>query len=425
MSILLNISTSLVTPASKGTISVTTADRGSGGLYIQGVADQSADYINIQNASGTTLFDVDSSGNTKVAGKLTVADTVTASKGMQVGMNYPWYGGWSKALSIGGTAGGAGCGTEGCPLITLNDNGANGTRWGIGVNTGGTMSIMTESAGVMTSRLTIGNTNSCTVATGTGATSCTSDARLKSVQGDATGNLAKIMQLNPKYYTWNSDDTQTIRMGLIAQNVQSVLPEFVITGQDGYLQLDYGSLVTPLIGAVQEQQAEIEALGTSVTTADLNVSGTSTLAELTVTGNATVQGSLTVQGDIETRNITVNGHIITGGSAPQVTIQPGAGVADATNNIAAPTVTVEGNDTSGTLTITTGANTSADELAKLTFATAFTGKPRVVLTPANRDSADLGAYYDATTTSSDSFSILATQVPVSGKTYMFTYFVVQ
>lgn len=121
----------------------------------------------------------------------------------------------------------------------------------------------------------------------------------------------------------------------------------------------------------------------------------------------------------------MNGHIITAGDAPVVAVEQGAGIADAANGITAPVVTITGNDTSGTITITTGANTSAAALVMLHFNKTFGSVPRVVLTPANHVSAAIGAYYDASTTTTDGFSILTDQTPQPNTTYSFTYFVVQ
>jgi hypothetical protein len=156
----------------------------------------------------------------------------------------------------------------------------------------------------------------------------------------------------------------------------------------------------------------------------LYVSGATALTNLTVTGDAIFTGNLTVQ-NISVANITINGHIITAGNAPAVAVGAAAGVADPLNNIAAPNVTITGNDTSGTITVVAGANTSADELAKVTFNTAFGAKPKVVFTAANRDSTKLGAYYDESTTSTTGFSILTDNAPQTGKVYTFTYFIVQ
>lgn len=116
--------------------------------------------------------------------------------------------------------------------------------------------------------------------------------------------------------------------------------------------------------------------------ANLNVSGATTLTSLTVTGDATVQGSLTVAGDIETRNITVNGHIITAGDVPQVAVGIAAGQTAPGNP--EPVVAVDGNDAAGTISITTGAqNTANGVLAHITFAEAFSGSYKVVLSASN------------------------------------------
>ena len=120
------------------------------------------------------------------------------------------------------------------------------------------------------------NSPNCRVAKcATGTTSCTSDARKKNVVGTATNNLSKIMQLQPTYYTWKSEAANPqLRLGLIAQNVQTQFPEVVTTDDSGYLQLDYSALVSPLIGAVQEQQAQINSLSTSVAKILLASAGT-------------------------------------------------------------------------------------------------------------------------------------------------------
>jgi hypothetical protein len=48
--------------------------------------------------------------------------------------------------------------------------------------------------------------------------------------------------------------------GFSAQAVQKILPELVATGNDGYLAVRYTALIPILVQAMQEQQAQIEAL---------------------------------------------------------------------------------------------------------------------------------------------------------------------
>jgi len=85
----------------------------------------------------------------------------------------------------------------------------------------------------------------------------TSDVRLKDVTGQARG-LEVITKLNSVAFNWKK--TGLADEGLIAQEVQEHIPNIVQEGSNGYLQMDYSKLVTPLIKAVQEQQEQIEEL---------------------------------------------------------------------------------------------------------------------------------------------------------------------
>ena len=84
-----------------------------------------------------------------------------------------------------------------------------------------------------------------------------SDARWKDVTGEARG-LEVINKLNPVSFNWK--ETGTADEGLIAQEVQEHIPNVVHEGTNGYLQMDYSKLVTPLVKAIQELSAEIEEL---------------------------------------------------------------------------------------------------------------------------------------------------------------------
>jgi hypothetical protein len=84
-----------------------------------------------------------------------------------------------------------------------------------------------------------------------------SDARLKDITGEARG-LEVINELNPVAYDWKADGKSD--EGLIAQEVKELVPNAVSETEDGYYQMDYSKLVTPLIKAVQEQQKQIEEL---------------------------------------------------------------------------------------------------------------------------------------------------------------------
>ena len=104
----------------------------------------------------------------------------------------------------------------------------------------------------------VGSVGMSNLEQGTGVSYNTgSDARWKDVTGEARG-LEVINNLNPVAFNWKKSGLAD--EGLIAQEVQEHVPNIVKEGSNGYLQMDYGKLVTPLIKAVQEQQEQIEEL---------------------------------------------------------------------------------------------------------------------------------------------------------------------
>lgn len=103
-----------------------------------------------------------------------------------------------------------------------------------------------------------------------------SDARLKEEVADLPVGLPELMALRPVQYRYQSriDVDGALRYGLIAQEVESVLPNVVInedvdvnpeTGQverapTPYKAMNYQELLPVLIKSIQEQQAYIETL---------------------------------------------------------------------------------------------------------------------------------------------------------------------
>lgn len=115
--------------------------------------------------------------------------------------------------------------------------------------------------------------------------------------------------------------------------------------------------------------------------------------------------------------ITVDGHLITGGSTPTYT----AGVAACTT----PTITVSGNDTSGTISVLAGSACTSGNILTINFASKFGFSPHVVITPGSSLASGLNAYVDDSTISTSGFAIGTSATPVSGDTYTWNYFVVQ
>ena len=84
----------------------------------------------------------------------------------------------------------------------------------------------------------------------------TSDIRLKTKVKTLENSLEKVLQLRGVSYTMNNET----KIGVIAQEVQGVVPEVVTEGSDGYLSVAYGNLVGELIEAIKTQQSQIEEL---------------------------------------------------------------------------------------------------------------------------------------------------------------------
>ena len=88
-----------------------------------------------------------------------------------------------------------------------------------------------------------------------------SDARLKNITGSARG-LDVINNLNPVAYNWKADNHAD--EGLIAQEVEELVPNAVNKDEDGFYSMDYSKLVTHLVKGMQEQQEQIESLKSEI-----------------------------------------------------------------------------------------------------------------------------------------------------------------
>ena len=78
----------------------------------------------------------------------------------------------------------------------------------------------------------------------------TSDVRLKSNIIPIRDALHKVLSLRGVNYNWK--DTGAYDMGLIAQEVQKVIPEVVHSDENGILSINYAKLTALLIEAIKE-----------------------------------------------------------------------------------------------------------------------------------------------------------------------------
>jgi len=87
-----------------------------------------------------------------------------------------------------------------------------------------------------------------------------SDVRYKENIATIDHALDKIDNLNGYYYTWKNGDDKSRQAGLLAQDVEKVLPEIVNTNEQGYKSVDYGKMNALLLQALKEQNDLIKTL---------------------------------------------------------------------------------------------------------------------------------------------------------------------
>ena len=143
---------------------------------------------------------------------------------------------------------------------------------------------------------------------------------------------------------------------------------------------------------------------------------------LTVNNSVNIVGNLAVGGSISVRNfqasslisdttLTIGGHIITRGSAPGASAGPAVG--------SSGTVSISGNDASGTVAVNIGVGASPGVLANISFKSSYGNTPHVVVTAVGQGPA--GVFVNR---NSGGFSIgVNNALPPGG--YAFDYIVMQ
>jgi len=86
----------------------------------------------------------------------------------------------------------------------------------------------------------------------------TSDERFKSNVKIIDNAVDKVMKLDGVYFDWIANGEHS--MGVIAQQIEEVVPEVVSTDNKGFKSVSYGKLVGLLIEAIKEQQETINKI---------------------------------------------------------------------------------------------------------------------------------------------------------------------
>ena len=97
--------------------------------------------------------------------------------------------------------------------------------------------------------------------TAAGTVTANSDIKLKENIEVITDALERVSKIRGVTFTRNDqEDKKKRHVGVIAQEVEKVLPEVVMEGNDGIKSVAYGNLVGLLIEAIKEQQMQINEL---------------------------------------------------------------------------------------------------------------------------------------------------------------------
>ena len=212
-------------------------------------------------------------GTTAPANKLSVSGSANFTGNVGIGNTSP-----ALALQVNGTGGApATSGTaqtgafriDGGPGQVLDMGLYSGSPYGVWLQTGnrgnlaatyplvllpngGNVGIGTTSP---TQRLQVGTSGDGTVALAN-AWNTFSDIRLKRDLAVIPDALDKLLELHGYYYFWKDGSDQTRQVGVVAQEVEKILPELVRTGSDGIKTVDYPKLTAVLIEGTKQLKAE-------------------------------------------------------------------------------------------------------------------------------------------------------------------------
>lgn len=123
----------------------------------------------------------------------------------------------------------------------------------------------------------IGSTGNINI---TGSLAQNSDARLKKDVNTLEGALKNVSKMRGVSYHWKDDSrTSDKQIGVIAQEVEAVYPEFVSEDKDGIKSVNYPQMTAVLIEAVKELNAEITSLKETNATLKAEVSNAKQLED--------------------------------------------------------------------------------------------------------------------------------------------------
>lgn len=231
---------------------------------------------NLTSAMVTTALGFTPYNSTNPSGYITASGSITGSSGSCTG-NAATATRWAtgRTISLTGDVTGTSAAFDGSAALSFTATLVNS-----GVTAGTYLKVTVDAKGRVTagSSMTSGDvtsalgytpankagdsfTGSISVSgsiTATGDITAYSDARLKTDIETITGALDRVRKL--RGVTFSRRDTGNRGIGLIAQELAAIVPEAVMTHEDGLLSVAYGNLVGVLIEAVKDLADKVERL---------------------------------------------------------------------------------------------------------------------------------------------------------------------
>ncbi len=226
-----------------GSVSIATTATADPTLTLAGDASGSATFTNLGNATLTVVVADDSHNH-----------IISNVDGLQTELN-------AKLPLAGGSMSGVLSCSQPIVATTIDASGR-----GVGIIAGASgnaiLQFLNSAANAqITSLIGTSALLTCTTNfTSSGNITSASDARLKENVVTIDSALNKVEQMRGVYFNKIDDETKTRNVGVIAQEMEEVLPEVVHTREDGMKSVAYANIVGVLIEAIKELKAEIDSL---------------------------------------------------------------------------------------------------------------------------------------------------------------------
>jgi len=248
-----------------GTLSVANAITGAGALNLAGAATLSGvltvgGVANLQSTlsvvSAVTL------GNTlsvfssaTVGGALSVAQTGSFGAGVTMSSTLSV----ASSITAGGSLNVAGGATVGGAVLMSNTLSVVGGMSGSTLSLSSSLSVSSIYVDYLIAKSAAGSA----AINYAGANLAASDRKLKKNIRPIDNSLSKVKRLRGLYYHWKDGDLPQFdkrrHIGLMAQDLQNVVPEAVSTSADGsHMTVNYPSLVALLVEAIRELDEQTE-----------------------------------------------------------------------------------------------------------------------------------------------------------------------